>query len=274
MPEGDSIFRAARTLHRALAGALVTRFESMFPALTRVHDDAPLTGRTVESVQSIGKHILMRFSGDLILRTHMRMNGSWHIYRPGEPWKRPRRDMRIIVGTAGFEAIGFNIPVAEFMAGRDLQRHDELRRLGPDLLGADFDEDEAFRRVRAHASETIADVLLNQRVMAGVGNVYKSEVLFACGVNPFRPASEVTDAQVRNLIATARRFLQLNVGTQWAPMTTYAGLRRTTGSGDPAERLWVYGRARQPCRKCGTPIDVKPQGADVRLTYWCPKCQT
>jgi endonuclease-8 len=181
--------------------------------------------------------------------------------------------MRILVATASFEAIGFNVPVAEFMTGRDLERHDELRRLGPDLLGGDFDADEAFRRLRGHASEAIADVLLNQRVMAGVGNVYKSEVLFACGVNPFRPASDVTDADARKLIATARRFLQLNVSTQLAPMTTYAGLRRTTRSGDPAERLWVYGRARQPCRKCGTPIEVKPQGPDVRLTYWCPKCQ-
>ena len=133
MPEGDTIFRAARTLHRALAGKQVARFESVFPALTRVHDDAPLTGRTVESVSSVGKHMLMRFSGDLLLRTHMRMNGSWHIYRPGEEWQQPKRNMRIVVATADFEAVGFSIPIAEFVKERDLKRHDELRKLGPPL---------------------------------------------------------------------------------------------------------------------------------------------
>jgi endonuclease-8 len=273
MPEGDSIFRAARTLDRALAGSEVTRFESMFPLLTRVHEDAPVTGRIVESVQPVGKHLLMRFSGDLVLRTHMRMNGSWHIYRPGERWQRPRRDMRVIVATARFEAVGFSIPVAEFLTSRDLRRHDELRELGPDLLGVAFDAQEAFKRARGHPGEAIADVLLNQRVMAGVGNVYKSEVLFACGVNPFRRVSDVSDAELDNLIATARRLLRMNVSADLAPMTTYTGLRRTTGSHDPAERLWVYSRAGRPCRKCGTAIELESQGKDARLTYWCPKCQ-
>src|SRR6476469_9658879 len=118
MPEGDTIFRAARTLHRALAGREVVRFESVLPALTRVHEDAPLTGRRVETVTAAGKHVLMRFSGDLVLRTHMRMNGSWHIYRPGERWRRPRRDMRVMVATAGYEAVGFNVPVAEWLDDR------------------------------------------------------------------------------------------------------------------------------------------------------------
>ncbi len=167
MPEGDTIFRAARTLHRALAGKPVVHFESVFPALTRVQVDTPLTARTVESVSASGKHLLMRFSGELVLRTHMRMNGSWHIYRPGERWQRPRRDMRIVVATADFVAVGFNIPVAEIFAARDLARHDELRRLGPDLLAADFDEAEALRRIKARPADAIADVLLNQRVMAG-----------------------------------------------------------------------------------------------------------
>src|SRR3990170_3180627 len=139
MPEGDTIFRAARTLHRALAGKPVVRFESMFPALTRVHIDTPLTGRAIEEVSAAGKHILMRFAGGLVLRTHMRMNGSWHIYRPGEPWQRPRRDMRVLIATADFEAVGFNVPVAEFIPARDLTRHEELRKLGPDVLAETFD---------------------------------------------------------------------------------------------------------------------------------------
>src|SRR5688572_26917596 len=215
----------------------------------------------------------MRFSGGVVLRTHMRMNGSWHIYRPGERWQRARRDMRIVVATADFEAVGFNIPVAEFIRAGVLERHGELRRLGPDLLSDDFDAADAFARVRAHNRMEIADVLLDQRVMAGVGNVYKSEVLFACGVNPFVTGAAIDGDKVRSLIETARRFLRANASAGLAPMTTYAGYRRTTRRDDPRERLWVYGRARLPCRRCGTPIGVRAQGPDARLTYWCPQCQ-
>jgi endonuclease-8 len=273
MPEGDSIFRAARTLNRALAGKPVVRFESMFPALTRVHEDAPLTGRQVESVTSAGKHLLMQFSGGLVLRTHMRMNGSWHIYRPGESWRKPRRDMRIVVATADFEAVGFNIPVAEFLRERDMTRNRELRRLGPDLLSNGFDEAEAVARIKARPATEIADVLLDQSVLAGIGNVYKSETLFACGISPFRLAGSLDEDAIRNLVQTARRFLTVNVSTGLAAMTTYAGFRRTTRRDDPRERLWVYGRARLPCRRCGATIRVCKQGPDARLTYWCPSCQ-
>ena len=273
MPEGDTIFRAARTLHRALAGKPVVRFESVFPHLTRVHHDSPLTGRTIDDVRAAGKHVLMRFSGDLILRTHMRMNGSWHIYRPGEKWQRPSRSMRIVVGTADFEAVGFDIPVAEMIKGKDLRRHDELRQLGPDLLAEDFDAGEAARRIRARGAAEIADVLLNQRVLAGIGNVYKSEVLFSCGVSPFAVVSSLSDSAIDCLVATGRRFLRANVTDHLAAMTTYTGFRRTTRRSDPKERLWVYGRAGDPCRKCGTPISIRAQGRDARLTYWCERCQ-
>jgi endonuclease-8 len=273
MPEGDTIFRAARTLHRALAGKPVVRFESMFPALTRVHVDTPLTAQSIESVSASGKHLLMRFSGGYVLRTHMRMNGSWHIYRPGEPWQRSRRDMRIVVATADFVAVGFNIPVAEFIAGRNMERHEELRRLGPDLLSDAFDQEEALRRIKERSGDLIADVLLNQRVMAGIGNVYKSEVLFACGLNPFTAVRDAGDTTLQCLIATGRRFLLANVHTSVAPMTTYTGFRRTTGRDNPSDRLWVYGRAGLPCRRCRTPIELKKHGPAARLTYWCPKCQ-
>ncbi len=273
MPEGDTIFRAARTLGRALAGKRVVRFETALAALDQVHDQSPLTGRTIESVAAAGKHVLMRFSGDLVLRTHMRMNGSWHIYRPGERWQRPRRDMRVLVATADFEAVGFNIPVAEFIRARDLPRHRELRQLGPDVLADGFDAAEALRRLRGRPETAVADALLNQRLMAGLGNVYKSEVLFMCRVSPFTPVGGVDDAALAGIVETSRRLLQANVSDRLAPMTTYTGLRRTTNRQDPKERLWVYGRARLPCRRCGTPIRVKAQGPHARLTYWCPECQ-
>lgn len=274
MPEGDTIFRAARTLNRALAGKAVVRFESVYPQLTRVHDDEGVTGRTVNSVRSAGKHILMEFSGGLLLRTHMRMNGSWHLYRPGETWQRPRQSMRIIIATEDFVAVGFDIPVAEMLKEKDLRRHEELRRLGPDLLGENFDPGEAVRRIRARADSEIADVLLNQHVLAGIGNVYKSEILFACRVSPFAKVEALTDDQVSCLVSTGRRFLLANVSNKLAPMTTYTGFRRTTRRANPKERLWVYGRAADPCRTCGTPVSMRAQGRDARLTYWCDSCQS
>jgi endonuclease VIII len=273
MPEGDTIFRAARALHRALAGQTVTAFDSQLPALNRIHEDAPVTGRTIERVIAAGKHLLMHFSGDLVLRTHMRMNGSWHIYRPGERWQRARRDMRILISTETFEAVGFNIPVAEFTSSRALSRHNELRRLGPDLLSEEFRTSEAVQRIRERGTTPIADALLNQRVVAGLGNVYKSEVLFMCRVNPFTLVRDVGDDKLAAIVDTAQQVLRANVSEALAPMTTYSGFRKTTRRASPRERLWVYGRARLPCRRCGTPVRIRKQGLDARLTYWCPECQ-
>jgi endonuclease-8 len=273
MPEGDTIFRAARTLHRALAGKAVVAFETVLPALSRVHDDAPITGRTIDTVRAVGKHLLIELSGRLVLRTHMRMNGSWHIYRRGERWRRPRRDMRIVIATEDFEAVAFTVPEAEFLREDALARHKDLRQLGPDLLSPSFDPEEALVRMRARRESAIADVLLNQRVVAGVGNVYKSEVLFICGVDPFAPVASLSDDALRQILETSRRLLTVNVRDGVAPMTTYTGYRRTTRRDDPKERLWVYGRGRRPCRRCGAAISVKKTGLDARLTYWCSNCQ-
>jgi endonuclease-8 len=273
LPEGDTIYRAARTLNRAFTGKRVVQFVSVFPRLIRVHEDKPITGRTIELVRSVGKHILMEFSGNLILRTHMRMNGSWHIYRPGERWQRPRASMRIIIATEDFVAVAFDLQVAEFVRTKDLRRHTELRKLGPDLLANNFDAADARRRLTERTGAEIADVLLNQRVMAGIGNVYKSEVLFACGISPFARVETLTDEEIACLISIGRKFLTANVSDQLAPMTTYSGLRRTTRRANPGERLWVYGRAKDPCRRCGTAISVRAQGRDARLTYWCSTCQ-
>jgi endonuclease-8 len=274
MPEGDTIYRAAAALNRALSGRGVVRFESVFPALTRVHVDHPLTAMTVEKVHSAGKHLLMHFSGGLVLRTHMRMHGSWHIYRPGERWRARKSDMRVLVATADFEAVGFNIPVAEFIRSRDLEKHDVLSRLGPDALDPRFDRGEAVRRLRSRPSMPIADALLDQRILAGLGNVFKSEVLFSCRINPFAAVAGLDDGQLAHLVDTGRKLLQANVRPSSNGLTPHTGRRRTTGRDNPAESLWVYGRARLPCRTCSTAIAVEKHGAGARLTYWCPKCQT
>ena len=275
MPEGDTIFRTARTLSRALGGHVVTGFESAFPALTRVHYDRPLTGRTVESVVSRGKHLLMYFSDDLILHTHMRMNGSWHIYRTGERWQRPARDMRIVVATDVFVAVAFNVPVAEFLSGRDLERHSQLRELGPDLAAPDhaaFDRAEVAARIRRHDREAIGDVLLNQRVVSGAGNVLKSEILFVSGVNPFAAAGDLSDAVLDRLLDAARTLLAMNIVEPERALNPAFG-RHTTGSLDQDAKLWVYGRSGRPCRRCGTPIASRKTGLEARITFWCPECQ-
>jgi endonuclease-8 len=271
MPEGDTIARAARTLHRALAGGIVTRFESVYPALARVDSDDPIAGRTVDSVGSRGKHLLMTFSGPLVLHTHMRMNGSWHIYRPSEPWQRPARDMRVLVSTAAYVAVGFNVPVAEFLAPRDLVRHEQLAALGPDLADAAFDREEVLRRIRDRGTDPIEHVLLNQRVMSGIGNVLKSEILFVSGVDPVTPAGALSSDALQRLITVALRLMAMNV-VQSEGMRSTIG-RRTTGSLNPDAKLWVYGRGGKPCRKCGSLIQSKKIGLDARVTYWCAKCQ-
>jgi endonuclease-8 len=272
MPEGDTVFRAAQTLHRFMAGHRVTRFESVYPALTRVAEDHPVVGRTIESVSARGKHLLMAFSGDLVLRTHLRMNGSWHIYPSGASWRRPAQEMRVLVCTAEACGVGFNIPVAELLSSRDLDRHRQLRSLGPDLLAEPFDRAEAVRRMRRCGGEPIADVLLNQRVLAGIGNVFKSEILFLAGIHPFTPADALTDPDLDRIVGVSREQLAANVMTRSQTLSSATG-RRTTRSLDPNHKLWVYSRGGKPCRRCGAAIQSKKTGADAKITYWCPVCQ-
>jgi endonuclease-8 len=272
MPEGDTIFRAARTLHQLLAGGRVTRFESTFPALNRVNDDRPIAGRSIESVASRGKHLLITFSGGLILRTHMRMNGTWHVYPPGARWKMPRRCMRVLLETADVVAVAFNVPVAEFITARDLARHRPLASLGPDLLDPGFDRAEALRRMRARSGTPIGDVLLDQRVLAGIGNVFKSEILFLARVHPFTSMDALTDAVLDRLLNVGLETLRANVLSPAQTLSVASG-RRTTRSLDPREKLWVYARGGRPCRRCGTRIASRAAGPDARLTFWCPKCQ-
>jgi len=297
MPEGDTIFRAARTLHRALAGHVVTRFDTAYAPLARVHDDTPITGRTIEAVDARGKHLVMRFSGDLTgsdaalsraasggpvgarlqfawrgplaLRTHMRMHGSWHVYRPGERWQRPPREMRVLVATADLVAVGFNIVDAEFEAASAVGTRDAIADLGPDLLAPGFDAAEAIRRLRERGAVPIAEALLDQRALAGIGNVFKSEVLFEGGVHPETRVDALSDARLAGLVDIARRQLAANVVET---MPRFG--RRTTGRMAIAEGLWVYGRGGRPCRRCGTPITFARLGLGARPTYWCPRCQT
>ncbi|MCU1386342.1 MAG: hypothetical protein JWL71_5039 [Acidobacteria bacterium] len=255
-----------------MAGRVVTRFESVYPALTRVAEDHPIVGRTIESVSARGKHLLMAFSGDLVLRTHLRMNGSWHIYPTGGRWQRPARDMRVLVATADACAVGFNIPIAELLTGGGVERQPQLHALGPDLLGQSFDRAEALRRIAAHSGDPIAEVLLNQRVVAGIGNVFKSEILFLAGVDPFSLVATLAAEHLERIVDISRQQLTANVMGRSQTLSRANG-RRTTRSLDPNEKLWVYSRGGRPCRRCGSLIQSRKTGPDARLTYWCPTCQ-
>src|SRR3954469_22096711 len=208
MPEGDTIFRAAQTLDRALAGQVVTRFETQLPKLARVDYDSPIAGRTVEQVDAAGKWMRMYFSGDLILLTHMLMNGSWHIYRAGERWQRGRTHMRVAIYTEQFVAVGFNVPVAEFYTAATLARHPAVSRLGPDVLADDFDEQAAMAQLRSRPDLEIGTALLSQSLLAGLGNVLKSEVCFASRVNPFRLVSTLSIEELAALVKNARKLMQ------------------------------------------------------------------
>jgi len=274
VPEGDTIFRAARTLHRALAGKTVVRFASALPKLTRVDVDTGVTGRTIERVEADGKWLLMYFSGDLILLTHMLMSGSWHIYRPGERWRKHPAHMRMHLSTNDMEAVAFNVQIAEFHTQESVRRRRGYAQLGPSLLAADFDEKEALQRLQNDPALEIGQALLMQSKLAGIGNVFKSEICFACGVHPFRRVAELSISELAGLVRTAKKFLLQNVaaGTP-VHIVTYAGMRRTTGRMDREENLWVYQRRGEPCRRCDHSIESQKQGLDARSTFWCPQCQ-
>jgi endonuclease-8 len=278
MPEGDTIYRSARAMQRAIGGQLCTGFETGLAHLARVDDERPIAGRIIERVEARGKWLLVHFSGDLILLTHMLMSGSWHLYRTGERWFMGKDRMRAVIRTADWQAVAFNVPVAEFHTARSLERYTQVPKLGVDVLGASYSVEAGVARLKAYAAEhpeaEIAVVLLNQRVLAGLGNVYKSEVAFAAGVNPFRAMRTITEKEYEVMAERAQRWMQENVKDGAGDgIVTYSGNRRTTGNSNRDERLWVYGRKGQECRRCGGVIEMRKQGVQARSTYWCPSCQ-
>jgi endonuclease-8 len=275
MPEGDTIFRTARAMGRALIARPITGFRSTYPMLTRFHDDTPLVGQMVDTVESRGKWLLIHFSGGGTLATHMLMSGSWHIYRHGERWQRPRDHMRIVLENSEYVTVGFTVPVAKMLRAQEVERALRIPAQAIDVLSAEFDAAEVQRRLLAHPSEEIGDVLLHQEVIAGVGNVFKSEICFVTANNPFCKVSALDVEKIASLIATARRLVKANVlEDSDDTIVTYGGRqRRTTHAADPSESLWVYGRHGEPCRKCGERIRRRIQGPDARVTFWCQHCQ-
>ncbi len=243
-------------MRTALEGHCLTRFEA-----PRLVGDRPQPGERIESVVARGKYLLVAFEGGLTLRTHMKMTGSWHLYETGARWRKGAHLARVVIeADNGWTAVCFQAPVVETFH-RAAGEPPALASLGPDLTAAEPDLDVAVQRVArfAPAETEIADVLLDQRLASGIGNVYKSEVLFLHGVDPFTPVAELDDGRLRGLYRTAHDLLRANLGRA----------RRTTYRGGVA----VYGRPGQPCPRCGTPVRACRQGPLARSTYWCPVCQ-
>jgi endonuclease-8 len=268
MPEGDTLRRTAAGLRPHLVGRAVTAARARLPG----PQVERLVGRTVTEVEAQGKHLLIRFDSGLELRSHLGMLGSWHRYAPGERWRRPAARARLVMEVPGAVAVCFDAPVLELFETRVEAIHPVLSRLGPDLLAPGFgaaEAAEARRRLRTSpaAARTIAEGLLDQRALAGIGNIYKNEVLSMERVDPFAPVGRLHDATLDALVATARRLMLANLGN--ADRTTTG-----RGAGAGGQRLWVYGRAGRPCRRCGTRIVVTRHGDLPRATYWCPGCQT
>jgi len=275
MPEGDTIFRTARGLGRALNGKIITRFESTFAYLARANDDDPFVGQTITEIQAHGKWLLIYFSHGSILATHMLMSGSWHIYRPGEPWQEKPGNARILIETADFVAVGFRIPVARMHTAQSLVRDRKIPQSDRDVLSESFDATAAVSRLMARSQDELGDALLRQDILAGVGNVFKSEICFLMGLSPFSRVETLSPKQAGEIVAMARKLLAANVLEDSSDrIVTYNGKnRRTTRNAEPGENLWVYGRKGESCRRCGTPIQRRLQGPNARSTYWCPTCQ-
>ncbi|MFJ1753477.1 DNA-formamidopyrimidine glycosylase family protein [Kitasatospora sp. NPDC088134] len=256
MPEGDTIYHLAHRLDQALTGQVLTAAELRVPA----HATADLTGRRVLGTVPRGKHLLTRFEGGVTLHTHLRMDGRWELFRPGERWRGgPAFQIRALLGTERATAVGYRLPVVQLL--RTAEEHRAVGHLGPDLLGPGWDAAEARRRLLAAPQRPIGAALLDQRNLAGIGNVYAVELSFLAGVTPWTPVAELPDLD--RLLERARQLLEAN---------RFRPGHITTGDTRPGCGHWVYGRTRRDCIRCGTSIRTgrHDQG---RVAHWCPRCQ-
>jgi endonuclease VIII len=258
MPEGDTLHRTALGLAPHLVGRTVgaARVRPGGPQVQRI------VGAAITSVEAIGKNLLIRFDNGLELRTHLRMNGSWHRYRPGERWRRPEARARLVIEVPGAVAVCFDAPVVELFEQRAEALHPAIGGLGPDLLDPAFGDeaaDEALRRLRdpGRASMTISAALLDQRALAGIGNIWRNETLFVERTDPFARVDTLDDDHLRRLVGTARRLLV-----------------ESASAAPGRHRMHVYRRVGRPCPRCGTLIQSRPLATEIpRTTYWCPRCQ-
>jgi endonuclease-8 len=258
MPEGDTVLVAARRLHAALAGEEIRRTDFRVPRYSTVD----LSGQSLTEVAARGKHLLMRTSGGVTIHSHFKMEGTWHLYRPGDRWKGPGFQVRAVIETEPWLAVGFRLGRLDVWKTREEDRH--LAHLGPDVLGPDWDPGEVLLRLRAQPERQIGTALLDQRTVAGPGNIYKSETCFLHRVDPFTPVGQIKDLE--GLVSLLKSLMEAN---------RERGQQVTTGDWRRSRAHWVAGRAGLPCRRCGSTIKAGEQESyeGERITYWCPTCQ-
>jgi endonuclease VIII len=259
VPEGDTVHQAAGRLHQALAGQRLVATDFRVPQAAT----ADLAGQVVREVVARGKHLLLRTDAGVTLHSHLKMEGAWHLYRPKERWRGPGWQARVVLRTDRWVAVGFRLGVCELVP--TAREHEVVGHLGPDVLGADWEVAEAARRLRADPGRAIGTALLDQRALAGVGNIWKCELCFVRGVNPWTPVGRVDDLE--GMLDLLQRMMRANLASTSGQVTT--------GDTRRGRSRWVHGRASRPCRRCGTLIrkaDQESYDAD-RVTYWCPSCQ-
>jgi endonuclease-8 len=255
MPEGDSIHRAARRMGAALVGAEIRSIEMPQQRHSRDRWAERLAGRDVRSVDAHGKHLFLRFDGDLTLHSHLRMGGAWGVYASGARWHRPAHRAWLVIKTDDHDVVQFDGPVLELMTEGRTRFDQRLAALGPDVLAPEFDSRAFLTRLRAEPqSRQVGDALLDQRIASGLGTVWKSEGCFMAAISPWRPLSTVTDDEVLRIVEEVRPLMVKSVQGE-------------------RSRRWVFERSGLPCRRCGATIEFRGQGDDNRNTYWCPECQ-
>jgi endonuclease-8 len=276
MPEGDTIYRTAVRLRSVMEGKRIETVRGRDPAL----DSSSLSGQQVTAIEARGKHLLIHTSGQQTIHSHMGMTGSWHLYQRGQAWQKPEKWAALVLELQTMEngppqqngptvpdpsvVVCFSPKTLELLSATGLRRHPYLGRLGPDILSTQFEPAKLVPRFRRHNCVPIGEAVMNQTIVCGIGNIYKSEVLFLRHLDPFCHVKTLSDEQITELLATARRLMRRNLGGH---------LRQTRFTGDGA-RLWVYGRSGQRCFECGHRIQTRRQGSLGRITFWCPNCQT
>lgn len=266
MPEGDTIHRTATRLASVLPNAVVVEASDN----RRFVDAAQLVDASFEKVEARGKHLLMHLTDGRVIHSHMGMTGSWHVYQKGEPWRKAPRwaalTMLVHVGDqrTSYVVVCFSPKTLELLTSTQLRRHRHLNQLGPDLMLDRFDREKILQRFRVHNITPIGEAVMNQTIVCGIGNVYKSETLFITQTNPFIRLADLSDEQTLAIAKTAQQLMHKNK----------VGYPRETRLSVDGERLWVYGRQGQPCFQCGHAIEMRRQGDLGRSTYWCPQCQT
>jgi endonuclease VIII len=256
VPEGDSIHSAARRVGAALVGKPIVEIETPHPRHALDRWPERLGGRAVRAVDARGKHLFIRFDGELTLHSHLRMTGHWGVYRRGERWRRSARRAWLVIRTEQHEVVEFDGPVLELMTDSRTRFDRRLTTLGPDILADDFDERRFLELARRDdPARAVGDALLDQRNLAGIGNMWKAEGCFMAGIDPWRPLRSASDDELLAVVRAVRPLML------------------DSAAGQPPPRRWVYDRAGVPCRRCGTPILARGQGDDNRTAYWCPECQ-